>query len=184
MGAAARSRSYELKRRCCQVNLYDDIGLPEGLAPGPAHVTLSLDAWSQGDVAPSTHTVEILPAPPGPKLLPVSARLKSKLEHPHPDGGIVNIKITPDGRQLLVLEETPAEFSDSRPRTMSLLDVATDEYRQLLEGHAWVSLVHEDNHLCCEAANRRRFGSRLGTLRPFRRHSRCTRLWFTRHRSR
>ena len=62
-----------------------------------------------------------------------------------PPRGILNIKLTPNGRQLLVMEETPAEFSDSRPRALSLLDTATGEYRQLLEGHAWANLVREDN---------------------------------------
>ncbi len=247
------TRSYELKRRCCQVNLYDDIPLPAEITPGSAQVTLSLDDWTAGHVTPTTHKVTILPALPGPKLLPVSARLKSKLEHLHPDGGvcaikfspdgtrpiagdypggvihiwelaggkplvtvdtteglrtsfeyyqispdwrriyttthnggtfdrverdgkplnrvtysdavhvwdansgerlhtwqqepprgIMSINLVPDGRQLIVLEETPAEFESSRPRAVSLLDTATGQYQQVIEGHAYVQLVRDD----------------------------------------
>ncbi len=248
--------AYDFKRRCCTYNLYDEVLLPEGVAPGIARVTLSLDQWQTGHVAPSTHLVEILPSLPGPKIFPVSARLTSKLEHLHPDGDICNIHFSPDGRRviagdypggvahiwdltsgerlvtipagegargsdeyfeispdwrriytsprqrgnfnhverdgkrltrvsyngevyawdaitgkrlatwqqdpprgvvnldlmpngdyLFVLEETPGEFTGSRPRAVSLLDVRTGTYRELAEGWSSVQAVTDDSRL-------------------------------------
>ncbi len=250
------ARSYSFDRRCCQVNLYDAVALPEGTAPGQATVNISLDGWSRGEVAPSVHQLAVLPALPGPKLLPVSPRLTSRLEHMHPDAGVCSIRfspdgtrliagdypggvihiwqlatgkrlvtidtgegyrsaidyfhispdwqriytsthergrfnrvqrdgqtrmqatytgavhiwdantgerlhtwqqdpprgnilmtLTPDGRQLFVLEETPGEFTSSRPRAMSVLDTQSLAARQLADRSVFVAAVSADSRL-------------------------------------
>ena len=96
-----KTTSYELTRRCCTYNLYGDVAVPEGVGIGKARVSVTLESWPGAFVAPTTHDVAILSAKPGPKLEPVSTRLKSKLEHVHPDGGIVAIQFSPDGSRLV-----------------------------------------------------------------------------------
>ncbi len=92
---------YEFTRRCCTVNLYGDVHVPDGVGTGVAKVEVSLESWPGGYVAPSVGEVEILPAQPGPKYEPVSPRLVSKLEHSQPNGAIVNIQYSPDGARLV-----------------------------------------------------------------------------------
>ncbi len=92
---------YEFTRRCCTVNLYGDVHVPDGVGTGTAKVEVSLESWPGGYVAPSVTEVEILPAQPGPKYEPVSPRLVSKLEHSRPNGAIVNIRYSPDGARLI-----------------------------------------------------------------------------------
>jgi WD40 repeat protein/peroxiredoxin len=95
------TKTYELKRRCCQINLYGDVAVPDDVAAGTAKVDVSLESWPGSQVASTTHDVPLLPSPPGPKLEPVSSRLVSKLEHLHPNGSISAIGFSPDGRRVI-----------------------------------------------------------------------------------
>ena len=95
------TKAFDFKQRCCAVNLYDAIELPEGVAPGEAQFTVSLESWTAGHVAPSTHALKILPALPGPKLVPISGRFKGTLAHAHPDGNVCAIKFSPDGTRVI-----------------------------------------------------------------------------------
>ncbi len=100
-GGETLVRTYNFDRRCCTYNLYDDVVIPDEVTPGMARVTFSLASWPEGNVAPSTFDLELLPALPGPQILPVSRRLVSKLEHLHPDGEICDIHFSPDGQKLI-----------------------------------------------------------------------------------
>lgn len=94
-------RSYDLARRCCGVNLYGDVAVPEDIGTGKAKVEISLEAWPGVFVAPTQHEIEIVMPKPGPTPEPVSPRLASKLEHEHPDGSIAGIRFSPDGKRLI-----------------------------------------------------------------------------------
>jgi WD40 repeat protein len=94
-------KSYDLKRRCCGVNLYGDVAVPDGVGTGKAKIEVSLESWPGTVVASSHHEVEIAPPKPGPKLEPVSPRLVSKLEHEHPKESISGIRFSPDGKRLI-----------------------------------------------------------------------------------
>jgi WD40 repeat protein len=94
-------KSYDLTRRCCGVNLYGDVAVPQGVSAGRAKVQISLESWPGVVVASSEHEVDITPPKPGPKLEPVSPRLISKLEHEHPKTSIAGIRFSPDGKRLI-----------------------------------------------------------------------------------
>ena len=100
-GAPALIKSFDLTRRCCGVNLYGDVAVPEDIGTGKAKVEISLEAWPGVFVAPSQHEIEIIRPKPGHTPEPVSPRLASKLEHEHPDGTIANIRFSPDGKRLI-----------------------------------------------------------------------------------
>ncbi len=100
-GAEPVLAEYELTRRCCTVNLYGDVRVPDDVGTGTAQIEVSLESWPGGYVAPLVDEVTILPARPGPKYEPVSPRLVSKLEHSQRTGGIVNIKFSPDSERLI-----------------------------------------------------------------------------------
>jgi WD40 repeat protein len=107
-GSAGESlvRSYTLTRRCCGVNLYGDVAVPENVGTGTAKIEISLESWPGTVVASSHHDVEIAPPKSGPKLEPVSPRLVSKLEHEHPNGTIGGIRFSPDGKRLIAGDYT------------------------------------------------------------------------------
>jgi WD40 repeat protein len=94
-------RVYDLTRRCCTVNLYGDVAVPEDVGAGAAKVEISLESWPGVPIAPSSHEFKILPPKPGPKLYPVSARLVGKLAHDNPQAGISGIRFSPDGKRVL-----------------------------------------------------------------------------------
>ncbi len=100
-GADPVSAEYELPRRCCTVNLYGDVRVPDDVGVGTAQIEVSMDSWPGEYVAPAVREVTILPAKPGPKYEPVSPRLTSKLEHSQPTGTIANIQFLSDGKRLI-----------------------------------------------------------------------------------
>ncbi len=124
-GGQTLTKSYDFKQRCCAVNLYDAVDLPEGVVAGEAQVTMSLDGWAAGQVAASTHSLRILPALPGPKLLPISGRFKGTLPHAHPDGNISSIQFSPDGARLIA--------SDYPGGVIHIWDLASGERLQTFE---------------------------------------------------
>jgi WD40 repeat protein len=63
-------------------------------------ITLSFDAWREGHVAPTTHSVTVLPARPGPKAEPVAANLVASLRSPERKGNVFGIEFSPDGSRL------------------------------------------------------------------------------------
>ena len=100
-GQAPIEKSYELKLRCCTFNFYGDIRVPDDVGQGTATVDISLDSLPAAYVSPTSHHVKILPAIPGRRLEPVSARLYSKLPHERPNEATCNIHYSPDGQRLV-----------------------------------------------------------------------------------
>jgi WD40 repeat protein len=70
-------------------------------ATGTAQVTVSFDAWKQGNVAAADQEIEIVPAPPDTRLAPVSGRLQRELIHPNKQGMLQGLRFSPDGTRLI-----------------------------------------------------------------------------------
>src|SRR5262245_39884931 len=68
---------------------------------GIAEVTVSFADWKDGQVAPSAHRVEVLPAKPGPKPEPVTPKLVRSLVHSERKSVAWTVKFSPDGSRLL-----------------------------------------------------------------------------------
>ncbi|MCC7084509.1 MAG: hypothetical protein IT427_05840 [Pirellulales bacterium] len=106
---AAVTRSYQLDRRCCGINLYGDIRIPTDIGPGTATVEISIPNWPGTTLASTTHEVKILPAPARPKLKLVSKRLIGALEHVNKplharEARLIDIQFSPDGKRLVAAE--------------------------------------------------------------------------------
>jgi WD40 repeat protein len=83
------------------VNLHGPVRAAESAGPGVARVTISFDAWKEGQVAPTSRPVFVL----RPKTLfkpePVSPRLVRSLVHPVPDANLLTIHFSEDGTKLV-----------------------------------------------------------------------------------
>jgi len=64
------------------VNLHGPVRVIDSANPGTATVILSLDAWKEVAVAPTIHSLTVLPAKAGAKDEPVSPNLITSLPHP------------------------------------------------------------------------------------------------------
>ncbi len=65
-----------------------------------------------------------------------------------PPRGIVMLSPFPDGSHFFTRDEVPGDFEGSRPRALSLWDVASGEHRQLEEGSAWAQCYsHEGDRV-------------------------------------
>ena len=62
---------------------------------------LTFDAWTEGRVSHSTHTIEIVAPKPGPKPEAVSPRLTRALIHPNKTSTLVGLRYSPDGKRLM-----------------------------------------------------------------------------------
>jgi WD40 repeat protein len=93
--------SYDLTERCCGVNLYGKIAVPDEIGTGTATVEISLESWPGAIVASTTHRFEIVPRKPGPKREPVSQRLVRSLEHQDRHATISGVKFSPDGKRVM-----------------------------------------------------------------------------------
>ncbi|MCX7701461.1 MAG: WD40 repeat domain-containing protein [Gemmataceae bacterium] len=65
-----------------------------------AKVRLTFDSWKEGNVAPSSFDILVLPAKIGPKLEPVSPALLATLPHPERSANICTVTYSPDGQRL------------------------------------------------------------------------------------
>jgi len=65
-------------------------------------VTLSLDAWTEGSVAPTTHTIAIVRPKAAAKPEPVSTRLIRSLVHPERKANLYEVQYSNDGARLFV----------------------------------------------------------------------------------
>jgi WD40 repeat protein len=62
---------------------------------------VALGAWKAGHVAPTRHEIPVELPKGGPKLEPVSARLKREFIHPDRSSMLVGVRFSPDGRRLI-----------------------------------------------------------------------------------
>ena len=90
---------FELKERCCGVNLYGPVRVAADAPAGDATVVALLPGWPAGAVSPTTHTVAIANAAVAPSE-PLSPKLVRVLSHPDRKASIFSVWFTPDGRLL------------------------------------------------------------------------------------
>jgi WD40 repeat protein len=69
---------------------------------GTAEVLISIDAWPEGAVIPSAHTITVLAPKPGLKTEPVTDRLFKTLPHPDRSAAIGEVVFSPDGSRMLM----------------------------------------------------------------------------------
>ncbi|HET6574843.1 MAG TPA: WD40 repeat domain-containing protein, partial [Fimbriiglobus sp.] len=84
------------------MNLHGPVRAAESAGTGEATLTLSLDAWPEGHVAPSTYRVEVARPAVVAKSEPVSPRLVRTLVHPDRKTSISLLKFSADGKRLVV----------------------------------------------------------------------------------
>lgn len=82
------------------MNLYGSVRAAEIAGSGSATVKLTFDAWKDGDVAGTTHSVSVLPAKAGAKAEPVAAELIATLPHPDKLGNVGTVQYSADGKRL------------------------------------------------------------------------------------
>jgi WD40 repeat protein len=66
-----------------------------------ADVTISFDAWKEGNVAPSRHRVAVVVSKSRFTLDEISSRLKQTLVHPNKEAVLAGVRFSPDGRRLI-----------------------------------------------------------------------------------
>jgi WD40 repeat protein len=82
------------------VNLYGPVRAADTTGSGSATVKLTFDAWKDGAVAATTHSVKVLPAKQGPKAEPVAAELITTLPHPDKLANHTTVRYSADGKRL------------------------------------------------------------------------------------
>jgi WD40 repeat protein len=82
------------------VNFDGPVRVTDAATPGVATLTVSFDAWKGVAVAPSSHSVPVLPAKVGPKAVPVDASLIASLVYRDKKAMIYTVKFSPDGKRL------------------------------------------------------------------------------------
>jgi WD40 repeat protein len=82
------------------VNLHGPVRVAETAGSGSAKITLSFDAWKGGNVAPTTHTLTVLPPKAAAKEEPVAPNLIASLVHPERKASIGALAFSPDGARL------------------------------------------------------------------------------------
>jgi WD40 repeat protein len=82
------------------VNLDGPVRIAANAGSGKATITLSFDAWKEGRVAPTTHTVAVLPPKAGPQTEPSASNLIGTLVHPERKANVCQVEFSPDGTRL------------------------------------------------------------------------------------
>jgi WD40 repeat protein len=82
--------------------LHGPVRAAESAGSDTAEVTVSFDAWWEGHVAPSTHTVRLVQPKVSTKPEPVSPRLIRSLVHPDRKAFMSLVRYSDDGRRLAV----------------------------------------------------------------------------------
>ena len=109
------------------MNLHGPVRAPESAGSGDARLTLSFDAWKDGHVAASTHTITVKPAPKL-KSEPVSEKLVRSLVHPGRTASISVLRFSADGKRL---------FAAGYPSgVLQLWDAGTGQLRATLRAHS------------------------------------------------
>ena len=93
---------------------------------GTAKVTISFDAWKQGNVASTQQVMEIVPAAPDPQLATVSSQLQGELVLPNKKGMLQGLRFSPDGKRLVA--------GDATAGIIQIWDVANNKPLTTIEG--------------------------------------------------
>jgi WD40 repeat protein len=83
------------------VNFDGPVRVADAAGSGTATITLSFDAWKAAAVAPTTHTLTVLPARAGPKDEPTASNLVASLIHPERMASFWRVEFSRDGARLL-----------------------------------------------------------------------------------
>lgn len=109
--------------------------VPEAVGVGSAKLTISFDAWKDGNVASTSHEIPIvLPKNAGLKLVDVSPGIQKELIHPNKSAvsSLENIQFSPDGKRLIA--------GDYPGGVVAVWDVATGKRISTIEtGHGFRS---------------------------------------------
>jgi WD40 repeat protein len=119
------------------VDLHDSVRVADNVGPGTATITLSFNGWKGVAVAPTTHTVTVLPAKAGPKLEPVAANLVGSLFHPDRKAGMFWLRFSPQGDKLFTA-------GGNRSHVVQIWDVASRKEIRRIEappGHRSFALT-------------------------------------------
>lgn len=84
------------------MNLHGPVRAAETARAGDALVTIRFDAWTDGKVAPSTHTIRVAQPQTKITLAPVAPELKKTLVHPDRKASVGQLKFSDDGSRLFV----------------------------------------------------------------------------------
>jgi WD40 repeat protein len=82
------------------VNLDGPVRVADTAGAGSAEIKLSFDNWKGAKIAPTTHSVVVEPAKPGPKAEPVARELIATLTHPDRKATVQTLKFSDDGKRL------------------------------------------------------------------------------------
>ncbi len=82
------------------MNFHDPVRVGDNVGAGTASITLSFDVWKGGKVAPTTHTLTVLPAKPRPKPEPIAPNLIASLTHPDRKASILGLEFSSDSARL------------------------------------------------------------------------------------
>jgi WD40 repeat protein len=77
--------------------LHGSVRAPASAGPGSAIAKVSFDAWREGQVAATNHTISVQPPKAGPKSEVVSDRLIRTLVHPNRKANVISVRFTPNG---------------------------------------------------------------------------------------
>jgi WD40 repeat protein len=84
------------------VNLHGPVRPPETAGSGLATITISLESWNEGFVAPTKQTLVVTQPKAIAKAEPVSARYIRSLIHPDHHANLMKVQYSSDGRKLFM----------------------------------------------------------------------------------
>lgn len=82
------------------MNLHGPVRAPQSAGPGTATLTISLPAWKDGEVAATTHQLDVLRPKVAGKSEPVSPALVASLVHPDRSASAWGVQFSADGKRL------------------------------------------------------------------------------------
>jgi WD domain, G-beta repeat len=82
------------------VNLHGPVRPSDAAGAGAAVVTISLDSWPEGLVAPTTHTISVVRPKGREPTQPVSSRFIRSLVHPERKASVTQVRFSPEGARL------------------------------------------------------------------------------------
>jgi WD40 repeat protein len=110
------------------------VRVPETAGSGIARITVTFNAWREGQVASSHHQIPVDFPKQDMKLEPVSARLRREFVHPNRTNSLVGLRFSPDGARIIAASESGS---------LAIWEVASGKEVRILETG---SRLHEGGH--------------------------------------